>query len=294
MITINLDPTFTPYQYQLAGNCPTDIFNFSTGFEPHIKLLTNLTDTDVLIVSRFKNGNDLMLIALANDAAKRAGAASVSLFIPFLPFARQDMVMVEGEPMSIGVFADIINIQNFKRVILFDPHSAVSPALIHNAYIINNHEFVGNILAGKGSYRLASPDAGAYKKIFRLAASLGKRMGGQNEIVICDKVRDLATGKIMNTTVNVTDLEGQDVYIIDDIIDGGRTFIAIAEELQKRNAGNLYLVVSHYIGSQGEDELKKYFKKIYTTNSVKDIKSDFVIQTDMADLVKYSIKKMYI
>lgn len=285
MVTINLDPTFDPFNSVSSGNCGAKIFNFSTGFEPHIKLYNKLTGVDVLIVSRFKDGNDLMLIVLATDAARRAGAASVSLFIPFLPFARQDRVMVDGEPMSIGAFAKIINIQGFKKVILFDPHSDVSPALIENSHVINNYEFVGDILAGTRDYRLASPDAGAYKKIFRLAAHLGKRMGGQNEIVICDKVRDLATGKILNTTVNVDDLKGQDVYIVDDILDGGRTFIAMAEELKTRNSGDLYLIVTHYIGSNGEDELKKYFKHIYTTNSVKDVKSDFVIQTQMSDLL---------
>jgi len=285
MVTINLDPTFDPFCYVSSGNCGTKIFNFSSGFEPHIKLLNKLDKADVLIVSRFKDGNDLMLILLAADAARRAGAFSVSLFIPFLPFARQDRVMVDGEPMSIGVFAQIINLQGFKKVILFDPHSDVAPALINNSHVITNYSFVGDLLAGKRDYRLVSPDAGAYKKIFRLAAHLGKRMGGQNEIVICDKVRDLATGKILNTTVNVDDLKGQDVYIVDDILDGGRTFIAMAEELDTRNAGDKYLIVSHYIGSNGEDELKKYFKHIYTTNSVKDVKSDFVIQTQMVDIL---------
>jgi ribose-phosphate pyrophosphokinase len=285
MITINLDPTFDPFCYVSSGNCGAKIFNFSSGFEPHIKLLNKVAGVDVLIVSRFKDGNDLMLIVLAADAARRAGAASISLFIPFIPFARQDDMMDEGEPISIVAFADIINLQGFKKVIMFDPHSNASSLLIKNSHVIKNHGFVGDILAGKGDYRLVSPDAGAYKKIFPLAMHLGKRMGGQNEIVICEKVRDRATGKILRTTVNVTDLKGQDVYIVDDIIDGGRTFIAMAEELEKCNCGDKYLIVSHYIGSQGEDELKKYFKHIYTTNSVKDVKSDFVIQTSMVDIL---------
>ena len=278
MVTLNLDPTFTPFARTSSGMCAATQFDFSSGFEPHIKLLNRLDDSDVLITCRFKNGNDLMRVLLATDAAKRAGAKSVSLFIPFLPFARQDRPMVEGEPLSVAVFADLINAQGYKRVYLFDPHSDVSPALIKNSFVINNHVFVGNILAAKRNYRLASPDAGAYKKIFRLSTYLGYRMGGQNDIVICDKVRDLNTGRIINTTVNVDDLKGEDVYIIDDILDGGLTFILIAEELKKRNAGDIYLIVSHYIGAKGETELKKYFKNIYTTDSVKDVESDFIVQ----------------
>lgn len=285
MTTINLDPDFTPYYHKSSGNCGVKFVNFSTGFEPHVRLLNDVVDVDVMITCRFKDGNDLMRILLATDAARRAGAKSVSLFIPFLPFARQDRMMVEGEPVSIIVFAEIINLQGYKRVILFDPHSDVSVALIKNSYVINNHVFVGDILAGKRNYRLVSPDAGAYKKIFRLSASLGTQIGGQNEIVICDKVRDLATGKIINTTVNVDDLKGQDAYIIDDLCDGGATFIAMAQELQSRNVGNLYLIVSHYIGSRGTEELMRWFKNIYTTDSIRDIESSFIIQTQLKDII---------
>lgn len=284
MVTLDLDSKFTPFWHKSSGRCIFDQFTFSTGFEPHIKLQNRMDDAEVMITCRFKEGNDLMRVALTADAVRRAGAKSVSLFIPFVPFARQDRPMIEGEPLSIAVFAKFINLLNFDKVIMFDPHSDVAPALIERSVVVNNHQFVGNILAGTRNYRLASPDAGAYKKIFRLSTYLGYRMGAQNGIVICDKVRDLNTGRIINTTVNVDDLEGQDVYIIDDILDGGLTFILIAEELRKRNAGNIYLIVSHYIGSKGEDELKKHFKNIYTTDSVKDVDSDFVIQIKLQEL----------
>ena len=74
------------------------------------------------------------------------------------------------------------------------------------------------------------------------------------------------------------DLKGDDCVIVDDICDGRRTFIGIAQELKKKNAGDIYLCVTHGIFSYGFDELKKYFKKIYCTDSFKDIDDDFVRQ----------------
>ena len=285
MIALNLDPTFDPFVHVASGSCQIKSFDFSSGFEPHVQILNRLKGADVIITTRFKDGNDLMRVLLATDAAKRAGAGSVSLFIPFLPFARQDHLIVDGDPLSLRVFANVINLQGYRKVILFDPHSDVATAVIDNSVAINNYSFVGDILAAKRNYRVASTDAGGYKKVFPLVLHLGKRMGGQNDIIICDKVRDPNTGKVISTTVNINDAEGQDIYLIDDIVDGGYTFEMIGEELLTRNTGDLYLIASHWIGSKGEERLKKYFKRIYTTDSVKDIDSEFVLQTPMENII---------
>jgi ribose-phosphate pyrophosphokinase len=57
---------------------------------------------------------------------------------------------------------------------------------------------------------------------------------------------------------------------VDDICDGGRTFIEISKALDGYQ-GELYLFVTHGIFSKGFEELFKHFTKIYTTNSIKDI-----------------------
>jgi phosphoribosylpyrophosphate synthetase len=41
----------------------------------------------------------------------------------------------------------------------------------------------------------------------------------------------------------------------------------LAEKLKEAGAGDLYLVVSHGIFSKGFKELKKHYKKIYTSDS---------------------------
>ena len=69
--------------------------------------------------------------------------------------------------------------------------------------------------------------------------------------------------------VYAEDLKGCDCLIVDDICDGGGTFIGLANELKNKNAGKLYLAVSHGIFSRGFDDLEKCFTKIFTTDSIK-------------------------
>ena len=79
----------------------------------------------------------------------------------------------------------------------------------------------------------------------------------------------------------------EDAYIIDDICDGGRTFIALAEEIRKRNVGKINLIVSHGILSYGEEPLRAGgIDHIYTTDSVRVIDSPYVTQITLRDILK--------
>jgi ribose-phosphate pyrophosphokinase len=67
--------------------------------------------------------------------------------------------------------------------------------------------------------------------------------------------------------------------IVDDICDGGRTFIKLAKAIQnQRPNAKIYLVVTHGIFSAGFDELSKWFEGIYTTDSYKHIDNELVKQ----------------
>lgn len=258
---LNLDKNFNPYN-DIYGI--TD-FNFPGG-EVHVKLQA-VTEYHVCITTRIRTSDDVMKLLLTVDALRRYGVKSVSLVMPYIPYARQDRVMVKGEPLSIKVFADLINSQNFTSVTVFDPHSEVAPALINNCIVLDNHNFVAEVIAGQmiQNYKIISPDAGAYKKIFKLCQFIGYN----DDIVLCNKIRDVSNGQIKSITVSTDDLKGMDCIIVDDICDGGGTFILLAEELKKRNAGKIYLIVSHGIFSKGMDVFTN-IDHVFTTNSFND------------------------
>jgi ribose-phosphate pyrophosphokinase len=233
----------------------------------------------ITIKSRLNTFQDLELIICANQALKEIGVKSVKLFIPYCIGGRSDRKFQEGGINYIKtVIAPILNSQNFDEVIVMDPHSDVLEACINNFVKLNNHSLVNfgltNIDNKNGAQNricLVSPDAGAFKKIFDVA-----QMFSIKNIVTATKVREFETGKIIRTEIpnlHISDIDHELKYVIvDDICDGGRTFIELAKVIKERRpAAEIYLIVTHGIFSAGFNELGEYFDGIYTTNSIKDI-----------------------
>ena len=272
---LNLDQNFKPLD---GEELKFESFTFSGG-EPHIKINPNFeTAKGVTITHRLNSFNDVGLLCLAVDALKRMQVEIVDLYIPYFPAARQDRVMIKGEPLSVKVYADLINSLGFKRVFVFDAHSEVTPAVLNNCEVIANHKFIASVMeeiCNQGI--LISPDGGALKKIYKVSEFLGGV-----EVVECSKSRNVKTGKLSGFKVYADDLRGKDCLIVDDICDGGGTFIGLAEELRNKNAGKLYLAISHGIFSKGFSELSSSFERIFTTNSVKDFADSKVYQINLS------------
>jgi len=218
---------------------------------------------------RIRSFLDIGKLTVAIDAIKKLSKVKeVELFIPYFPGARQDRVANYGEPLTVKVYANLINSLKLDNVYIYHPHSDVTPALINNCNVISNTDLVDYAIKSikTSDYYIVSPDAGAYKS----ANKINSYIKNKNEVVLCGKSRDTETGKLSSFKVHADDLKGKDCIIIDDICDGGGTFMGIAKELKNKNAGKLYLVVSHGIFSKGFKELRGYFDAIYTTDSWSD------------------------
>lgn len=257
-----------------------------TILDPHRHwVLKNKTES-VQINSRLNSFMDLELIICAKKALDEIGVSSVVLHVPYFLGARSDRRFEEGAPHYLKeVICPIINSLKFDAVVVLDPHSDVLEACINNLVKVNNHLVVKYALTNidnkdgaQDRICLVSPDAGAYKKIFDVAHEFNI-----GNIITATKVRDLRTGKILHTEVPTPDMHNDIKYVIvDDICDGGRTFTEIAKAIKAiRPTAKVYLVVTHGILSAGEEPLKEYFEHVYTTNSIKDNKSDFVTRYDV-------------
>lgn len=267
---LNLDKNFRP----IASENEIEFQNFIfSGGEPHIKIKSNFdVNQPVMITHRINSFNDFGLLLLTVDALRRMNVKIINAFVPYFPAARQDRIMIPGEPLSVKVYANIINSLGLNKVIIFDPHSEVTPALLNNVEVIYNYQFIEEVIKKISTeVKLISPDGGALKKIYKVSEYLGGI-----DVVECSKSRDVKTGKLFGFKVYNDDLQGADCLIVDDICDGGGTFIGLAEALKNMKAGKLYLAVSHGIFSKGFTELKAVFEKIYTTNSFKDFEKESV------------------
>ena len=232
------------------------------------------------ILSRFNSFEDLELILCATKALKRLGVEEVHLYIPYLLGARSDRKFADGgTSYLVDIVAPILNAQNYKTVTALDAHSDVAAACINNLTVIDNEALVAFAMAdlypctwdtSKDNCVLVSPDGGSLKKIYHAADHLTFK----GDVLVCSKYRNFE-GDLSKIEVPIRDSQiAKDFIIIDDICDGGRTFIEIAKVIKARAnfTGNIYLIVTHGIFSKGFIELADNFQTIYCTNSYSELK----------------------
>ncbi len=272
MIKLNLvNPEKSQIKYKISkfpdGQQTLDLIEWND--------LLKYEDT-VTISSRLNSFKDLELIICAVQAIRNLKPSrEIALYVPYFVGARSDRKFVEGGVNYLKqVICPIINSLNLMSVVILDPHSDVLEACLNNYEKVNNHILVKYALSNIDNKNdaqericLVSPDAGAYKKIFDVA----KRFG-INNIITATKVRDIKTGDILKTEIPTLDIHSDLKYvIIDDICDGGRTFIELAKAIKESKPdAKVYLIVTHGIFSAGYTQLQKYFEQIYTTNSYKE------------------------
>ena len=224
---------------------------------------TNTKDAgDIRIEARIRNSDDIMALALTKDALDRVYMNSViDLFIPYFPYARQDRVCNAGEALSVKVMANIINGLNFNSVGVVDPHSPVTLAAIDRVYTWGQYEVFHAMNLSWREITIVAPDMGAGKK----AEDFAKRVGAAG-VLYCNKTRELSTGKITGLEV-FGETKGKRLVVLDDICDGGRTFIELFGAIQaKGRPEGIELFVTHGIFSKGIEVLSMY-DRIVTTNS---------------------------
>ncbi|MEN0048646.1 MAG: ribose-phosphate diphosphokinase, partial [Bacteroidota bacterium] len=245
---LNLDPNF-----QICSTAPTlsfDAFTFNGG-EPHIKIKEELNVPQaVKITQRIRSFNDMGVLLTAVDALRRIGVQKIELLLPYFPAARQDRIMQAGEALTVKVYTDLINALALQKIQIFDPHSDVAPALLNHCEVISNHTFIQQVLEQiPEEVVLVLPDGGALKKAYSLASFLGGL-----EVIECSKKRNTKTGQLSDFQIYTDSLKGENCLIVDDICDGGRTFVGLAKALKAKGANRLYLAVSHGIFSRGFEE----------------------------------------
>jgi ribose-phosphate pyrophosphokinase len=182
----------------------------------------------------------------------------ISLYFDYLPYGRQDKEISNDTTFALRSFAKLINSMSFKEITIMDPHSSVATDILM-AKAVYPIEMVEKVMLVTGSDGVCYPDKGAfekYTKIYQYAELHG------------NKVRDQKTGKI--TSYELADSQfgapcGFKVLIVDDICDGGATFVLLAKALYERGAKEVNLFVTHGIFSKGLAPLQEAgIKRIFT------------------------------
>ena len=191
----------------------------------------------------------------------------VGLYIPCLLDAQADKRFNSDESSGLKLVCEFINSMKFKYVKVFHPHNAeVVEALLNNAIIIDNSEFVKEIIHTNrfDDIVLFSSDAGGFKPLMKLA----DKIQWKGEVYGASKSRKYVDGKSkLIQEIDRQDFNGKDILIIDDICVYGGTFLGLAKMLRERNCGKLYLAVSHITLNMPNPELFVLYDKVFTTGS---------------------------
>lgn len=255
------------------------------GGETHIKLpdLAHLKQTidfrkknvssalpSILVEAKIRSASDLMQLILVKDALDESFLKETKgLKIMYMPYARQDRVCNLGEAFSARVFANLLNSMEFEVIITADVHSnVILEYLVTPVIQISVDEIFGTKFQPLlPNMVLVAPDKGSFTKVKKLAEMIGVPFISANKIRKGDNIQ------IELEEYNI-DLIGKNLLIVDDICDGGGTFIALSKLLEYKNPLSINLYVTHGIFSKGLAPLRSAgIDRIYTTNSINTLNS---------------------
>lgn len=231
--------------YTKAGDLAFSTFTFPDG-QPHFKLETYELDFNAVTVeTAIKSPADLFMVLVVSEVLRQHGYKEINLDIRYLMGARMDRAISSLEPFTLQTVARLINGAGFSRVRILDVHSEVALRLIRNSENVLPKAIFKQVSNTVGRVLRVAPDKGAADRVYTLA---------EDEFVLqCSKERNPADGTLGNFAVPGLFLTCaiKDCLIIDDICDGGGTFVGLAEELWKAGAKKVYLFVTHGIFSKG-------------------------------------------
>ncbi len=213
---------------------------FSDGeFQPSFN--ESIRGCDIFLVqSTYAPSDNLMELLLMIDAAKRASAHYIIAVIPYFGLARQDR---KDKPrVSIGsrLVANMLTVAGAHRVMTMDLHAAQIQGFfdIPVDHLDASVVFIPYIKSlNLPNLTIAAPDMGGTSRARVFAKALNV------EMVICDKQRKRANEiESMNVIGNV---EGQDIVLVDDLIDTAGTLTKAAQLIMDKGANSVRAVCTH-------------------------------------------------
>lgn len=212
------------------------------------------------LLLRQRDLGGLMAAMFFVDALAARGQAVPHLILPLPLGSRQDRLNDSGDFLfTARSVASEINARRFPSVTVLDPHSDVTPALIERCRVLPASRCLK--AHGRGYSAVVAPDGGSEKRAGGAAKLL------KLPLLHAWKTRDVATGAISGFGLEVPAGVGGRVLVVDDICDGGGTFIGLADQLDRAGL-TADLFVTHGVFSKGTAPLLARFRKVFCTDSV--------------------------
>ena len=210
----------------------------------------------------------------------------IYLEMPYIPNARQDR-KVSNRLFTLKTFAKIINAMNFDKVIVLDPHSDVSCALLDKLEV--NYDvawYWDERFNVNDDFVYMFPDNGAAKKYSE------KLLRKPTNYIIGNKHRN-SEGRIESYELINFQPGIEKVVIVDDICSYGGTFVAAAKALREQGVKQIDLVISHCEPNIFKGDVFDYIDHVYTTDSILDLQNKDYENFDQEKKKKIIFLKRY-
>lgn len=239
-------------------------------------------------------------------AAVGGKARRITVIMPFLYESRQhkrsgreslDCALALRELVDMGV----------DNIITFDAHDprvqnaiplsgfeTVQPVYQFIKALLNN---VNDLTLDSKHMMIISPDEGAMGRAVYYSNVLGLDMGMFYKRRDYSKIVDGRNPIVAHEFLG-SDVEGKDVFIIDDMISSGESMMDVAKELKKRKARRIYLAATFGLFTNGLEKFDKAYKeglfdRILTTNLVYQtpelLEREYYINVDMSKYIALMI-----
>jgi ribose-phosphate pyrophosphokinase len=271
------------------------LYSFSDG-ETYVQIDENVRGADVFIIQpTCPPVNDhLMELLIMLDAFKRSSASRVTAVLPYYGYARQDRKDKPRVPITSKLVADLITKAGADRVLTLDLHAAQIQGFFN---IPVDHLFASPVIIshlkslGLEDLTIVSPDAGGVER----ARAFAKRLGAS--LAIIDKRR---IAKNQTEVMNIIgEVEGRNVFIVDDIIDTGGTLIHSVEALLAQGAKSISATCTHAVlsGPAIDRINKSKIDRVIATNSMptadKEAECSKLKALSIAELLAEAIKRIH-
>ena len=210
--------------------------------EIHVMVEEVVRDQDIFLIQPCSApvNDNLMELILYLDALRRASAHSVSVVIPYFPYARQERMARGREAISGRVVANMLECAGAQRVIFVDIHARAIQGFFN---IPVDPLSALPLLADyfrKPEYEnaaIVSPDVGRASMAGKYAEVLNL------PLVVMHKRRTNFSST--ETTHVVGDIEGRRPIVIDDIMAGGSVLKQLDALYDNGAAGKASFAITH-------------------------------------------------
>jgi ribose-phosphate pyrophosphokinase len=271
------------------------LYSFSDG-ENYVQIDENVRGADVFVIQPTSPpvNDNLMELLIMLDAFKRSSARRVTAVLPYYGYARQDRKDKPRVPITSKLVADLITAAGADRVLTLDLHASQIQGFFN---IPVDHLFAAPVIVGHlkklgmQDLTIVSPDAGGVER----ARAYAKRLGAS--LAIIDKRRVAANKtEVMNI---IGDVEGRNVFVVDDIIDTAGTLIHSVEALFAKGAKSISASCTHAVlsGPAISRINASNLDQVVTTNSMptsdKEQDCSKLKALSIAELLAEAIKRIH-